>query len=285
MSQPAEVTSSDAAGVPLRRDPLGAADAPVAPRALSARRGLRKSLRGGGKILVVDDESWVRTLLTDYFTEEGYCVRQASNAEDALAAVRHNHPDVVLLDLGLPGKDGLEMLKCIRRDDPKVAVIAIGGAQELALAQATLQVGAVDYVFKPFNLDQLDHAVRSSMNTLKLFDEPDPVAFAFCQVQGVTIVTPKRNLDAGAASQMKVMLAELIERGASKLLIDLVAVGYVDSSGLGALVSAMKEARTIGGDLKLCAVKDEVCGLLRLTGLANHIAVYSNRQDAVASFL
>ena len=84
---------------------------------------------------------------------------------------------------------------------------------------------------------------------------------------------------------MKVMLAELIERGASKLLIDLVAVGYVDSSGLGALVSAMKEARTIGGDLKLCAVKDEVCGLLRLTGLANHIAVYSNRQDAVASFL
>ena len=284
MSQHTEVASPDVDGEAVRREGAMETDGPAAGRASIGRPKTVRSLRGRGKILVVDDDSWVRTLLTDYFTDEGYSVRQASNAEDALSAVRQNHPDVVLLDLGLPGRDGLEMLKCIRRDDPKVATIAIGGAQDLPLAQAALEVGAVDYLFKPFNLDQLDHAVRSSMNTLKLFDEPDPVSFAFCQVQGVTIVTPKRNLDAGAAGQMKVTLAELIERGASKLLIDLVAVGYVDSAGLGALVCAMKQARATGGDLKLCAVKDEVCGLLRLTGLANHIAVYSNRQDAVASF-
>jgi anti-anti-sigma factor len=285
MSEHTEMTGPGAKTIALRSDASAPANGPSAAQTAGTQPRAQRAVRGSGKLLVVDDESWVRTLLTDYFADEGYCVRQASNAEDALAAVRQNHPDVVLLDLGLPGTGGLEVLKRLRRHDGRIAVIAIGCAQDLALAQAALQVGAVDYLFKPFNLDQLDHAVRSSMNTLRLFDEPDPASFAFCQVQGVTIIAPKRNLDAGAAGQMKIVLAELVERGASKLLIDLVAVGYVDSAGLGALVSVMKQVRAVGGDLKLCAVNEEVCGLLRMTGLANHLAVYSNRQDAVAAFL
>lgn len=269
-----------------RYHPLGVEDE-VSTNATVQRAALSRPMRlaGRGKILVVDDESWVRTLLTDYFTEEGYSVRQASEAEQGLMVVRQSHPDIVLLDVGLPGSNGLEVLKQIRQEDPRIAVILMTDDEDLLAAQSAIQLGAVDCAFKPFNLDRLDHAVRSSMNTLYLFDDRRRAEVAVSQVRGVTVVAPRGSLDAGASNHLKVILTDLIAGGVSELVIDLAAVIYMDSAGLGALVSVMKQARAMVGDVKLSGVNDHMCSLLRMTGLANHIAVYSSRDQAVASFV
>lgn len=269
-----------------RYHPLGVEDE-VPANATVQRAALSRPMRlaGRGKILVVDDESWVRTLLTDYFTEEGYSVRQASEAEQGLMVVRQSHPDIVLLDVGLPGSNGLEVLKQIRQEDPRIAVILMTDDEDLLAAQSAIQLGAVDCAFKPFNLDRLDHAVRSSMNTLYLFDDRRRAEVAVSQVRGVTVVAPKGSLDAGASNHLKVILTDLIAGGVSELVIDLAAVIYMDSAGLGALVSVMKQARAMVGDVKLSGVNDHMCSLLRMTGLANHIAVYSSRDQAIASFV
>lgn len=66
--------------------------------------------------------------------------------------------------------------------------------------------------------------------------------------------------------------------------MDLGAVTYVDSSGLAALVAAMKQARSAGGDLKLCSVQDDVRSILEMTGLAGHIAVLREQDEAIAAF-
>lgn len=263
-------------------DGAPAADVPAAgPRSVFGRP-LR--LAGRGKILVVDDESWVRTLLTDYFTEDGYSVRQASEAEPALMVVRQSHPDIVLLDVSLPGTSGLEVLSQIRREDPRIAVIMMTDDEDLLAAQSAIQLGAVDYTFKPFNLDRLDHAVRSSMNTLYLFGDRRRAEVAVTHVQGVTVVAPRGSLDAGASNHLKSILTDLIAGGVSDVVLDLAAVVYMDSAGLGALVSVLKQARALAGDVKLAGANEHMCTLLRMTGLANHIAVYSSREQAIAAF-
>jgi anti-sigma B factor antagonist len=104
------------------------------------------------------------------------------------------------------------------------------------------------------------------------------------QSGGVTVVMPRRDLDMAAADQMKRTLTELVDKGQSKLLMDLGAVSYIDSSGMGALVAAMKHARSHGGDLRLCALQDDVRAIFELTRLIKAVTVHGTRQEALGSW-
>lgn len=104
------------------------------------------------------------------------------------------------------------------------------------------------------------------------------------QTGGVTLVVPTGDLDMGSADQMKRTLSELIEKGQSKLVMDLTSVSYIDSSGLGALVAAMKQARAVGGNLKLCGLQEDVRSIFEMTRLIKVMAVHSDREEAVSSW-
>lgn len=104
------------------------------------------------------------------------------------------------------------------------------------------------------------------------------------QTGGVTLVVPTGDLDMGTADQMKRTLSELIEKGQSKLVMDLTGVSYIDSSGLGALVAAMKQARAVGGNLKLCGLQEDVRSIFEMTRLIKVMAVHSDREEAVSSW-
>lgn len=112
-----------------------------------------------GKILVVDHEMWMRDLLANYLTAEGHTVTLAARADEALAAVHRDPPDLVLLDIGLPGADGLEAIRRIRQAAPEVGVIILTGNGDVDLARIGLQLGAVDCLFKPAGLDRLASSV------------------------------------------------------------------------------------------------------------------------------
>ena len=101
---------------------------------------------------------------------------------------------------------------------------------------------------------------------------------------GVTVVVPRGDLDMAAADQMKRTLTELVDKGQSKLLMDLGGVGYIDSSGMGVLVAAMKHARGRGGDLRLCALQDDVRAIFELTRLIKAMTVHGTRQEALGSW-
>ena len=116
-----------------------------------------------GRLLCVDDEAPVLEVLCEYFTTQGYSVETASSGADALAAVPRLRPDLVLLDVRMPGMDGLEVLKKIREIDPGLAVIMVTANEDVALARETLKIGAFDYVSKPFDFRYLDRAVSAAL--------------------------------------------------------------------------------------------------------------------------
>ena len=105
---------------------------------------------GLGRILVVDDEEPVRDVLCEYFESQGFGVEGAPDGEAALAALGRLRPDLVLLDVRMPGIDGVEVLRRIRRADPAVPVMVTAN-EDVALAKEMLKLGAFDYVAKPFD--------------------------------------------------------------------------------------------------------------------------------------
>jgi two-component system phosphate regulon response regulator OmpR len=115
-----------------------------------------------GRILIVEDEPPVREMLAEYLETHGYEVAQADRGTAMREAVEKNLPDVVLLDVNLPGEDGLTLARFLReRFD--VGIIMVTGASDVADRVAGLEIGADDYVVKPFDLRELRARVKSVM--------------------------------------------------------------------------------------------------------------------------
>ncbi len=116
-----------------------------------------------GKILVVDDEVEVVRLLKDFLTSKGYEVATALNGVEALAKVREMKPDIVLLDIIMPGMGGIDTLKEIKKIDPTIAVIMVTAVVDEELANRAVKLGAFDYITKPINIDYLETCVMVKM--------------------------------------------------------------------------------------------------------------------------
>lgn len=114
------------------------------------------------KILVVDDEPQIRTLLKATLFRAGYSVVEASNAREAMNAKGIDKPDLVLLDLGLPDRDGLELVSALK-GEPRSALIIISARDQTEQKVAALDLGADDYVTKPFDTEELLARVRASL--------------------------------------------------------------------------------------------------------------------------
>jgi DNA-binding response OmpR family regulator len=120
-----------------------------------------------GKILVVDDEPEVRTLMEHFLTDRGYEVRLAANGRQGLAEIEAFAPDVVLLDMHMPELDGLETLKHVAAHSPGLPVIMVTVNEDVETTSQMLQAGAADYVPKPFNLDYLEQAINIQLSAAR----------------------------------------------------------------------------------------------------------------------
>ena len=107
------------------------------------------------KLLIVDDQNGIRILLVEVFSSEGYQTFQASNGKLALDIVKQESPDLVLLDMKIPGMDGLEILKRIKKIDSKIKVIMMTAYGELYMIQEAKATGALMHFTKPFDIDEL----------------------------------------------------------------------------------------------------------------------------------
>src|SRR5215213_9765357 len=106
-----------------------------------------------GTVLVVDDEASIRELLLTVFQAEGFSVHAVADGESALLAISVSIPDVIVLDLGLPGISGADVLRQIRAGGIDVRVLVLSAALHGAAIAAN--AGADDYLAKPFDLDEL----------------------------------------------------------------------------------------------------------------------------------
>src|SRR5712692_8454692 len=122
-------------------------------------------------ILIVDDEAGIRESLSSILTDEGYVAESADSAERALERTAHGGLDVILLDVWLPGIDGLEALSRIQTMSHPPAVIMISGHATIDTAVRATKLGAFDFIEKPLSLEKIIVLVRNAVQQRRLEEE------------------------------------------------------------------------------------------------------------------
>ena len=111
------------------------------------------------KVLVVDDEPDAVGLLREFLRRKGLHVATAARGDEALTKIRQDPPDIVLLDISMPGMDGLEVLRRIQRSEEARGPDVIMLTAHAEMGREAMELGAFDYVLKPVDLDYLDRVL------------------------------------------------------------------------------------------------------------------------------
>jgi len=156
-----------------------------------------------GKVLVVDDEKGVRDTVRRILSYEGYTVAEAADGNATLDAVNEGRFDVVLLDIKMPGMDGIEVLKRIRQMDPDLPVLMFSGHGSIATAVETTRIGAFDFMEKPPDRDRLLIGVRNAIAGRRLAHEKASLELAL--TKGMKLV--------GKSAAMRRLIAEIARIG------------------------------------------------------------------------
>src|SRR5262244_3572306 len=120
------------------------------------------------RILIVDDEPGIRQSLKGVFEDEGFTAEAVSTGEDCLKRVEQDSYDLILIDIWLPGIDGLETLRRLREKSPQTRVIMISGHATIATAVSATKLGAFDFIEKPLSLEHTLLTVRNALSHRRL---------------------------------------------------------------------------------------------------------------------
>jgi two-component system KDP operon response regulator KdpE len=181
------------------------------------------------KILIVEDDAHIRRLLRVAVERAGYRAAEAANAREGLSLLDIDKPDLVLLDLGLPDRDGLELVQLIK---PRAAVIVVSARENTREKVAALDLGADDYLTKPFDTEELLARIRTALRHRLAQEAPLSVV----EIGTVTIDLERRRVVRDGAEihlspKEYAVLAELAKRpgrivGHTQLLRDVWGVAH-----------------------------------------------------------
>jgi len=138
------------------------------------------------RILIVDDELSVRTSLREWFLEDGF---EVETAEDGLDALRHLDDgafDLMIVDLKMPGMDGISLQRRVREIDPNATIVILTAFASVETAVEALKMGAFDYVTKPVDPDELSHTVRRALERKQLTEENVRLREKVSELSGAT---------------------------------------------------------------------------------------------------
>ncbi|MFH1854391.1 MAG: response regulator [Candidatus Omnitrophota bacterium] len=122
---------------------------------------------GEGKtVLIIDDEKDICDFFSYLLGQEGYCVEKATNGQKALNMVKEKRPDLILLDLKMPGMDGFEVLEELKKINGRIPIIILSDYGELDLSIKATRLGAHNCITKPFNLEKTKRAIEEAIETV-----------------------------------------------------------------------------------------------------------------------
>jgi len=156
-----------------------------------AKQEKGKEVKEMKSVLIVEDETIMRESLRDWLEDEGYEVETAEEGEEALQRIGKEKFGIAVLDLRLPGKDGLEVLREAKAQDPRLEGIIITAYPSVETAVEAMKIGAVDYIVKPFTPDALEKSIQAVLGPVQAEIKPEEPKIEAPAAEAAAVEEPK----------------------------------------------------------------------------------------------
>ncbi len=124
------------------------------------------------RILIIDDDEGIRNLIASILSNDQYQIEQAENGHQALEIFHTFQPHIIILDVIIPEMSGIDILNEIRKIDNQVKIIMISGWHDLGIVKESIELGATDFITKPFTPEELRNLIQKYFSELNYFTNP-----------------------------------------------------------------------------------------------------------------
>jgi DNA-binding NtrC family response regulator len=180
----------------------------------------------GRRIYLVDDDELILSMLSRTLEKEGYDVGTDSGRGDLIEKIMAWHPDVVLLDINLPGQNGMEMLRILKSDSADIEVIMLTADDTAETAVKAMKIGAWDYLTKPFNMDEVKIVITNAIKNIQLKKELEylrKISASFFEKEFIGVSKAKKELKEKMERMAKAHVPSILITGESGVGKEIVA--------------------------------------------------------------
>lgn len=235
------------------------------------------------KVLVIDDESATLTMFRLFLTAYGYSVLTAEDGETGIRLVREHHPEIVFTDIKMPGMDGFEVLKQVKKTVPSTAVIVVTGHGDMDHVVHALNLNATDYINKPIGRSALDAALRRAEACIA-DNRPSSDPIQITQSSDIDIISIRRSLSGRHKALLMASLQLLLDSGTSGIVIAFENYSAVDGGGITLLTRLLLKARTAGIHVCITGLSENFKAIFEMVGITR-VAVFADTIDDAASVI
>ena len=230
-------------------------------------------------VLVIDDEAATLTMFRLFLNAYGYSVLTAENGETGLRLVRERRPGIVFTDLKMPGMDGFEVLKQIKKTAPETEVVVITGHGDMDRA---LNLDATDFINKPIGRSALDAALKRAEARLD-DDRRDTEPLCMAISSGVGILSIHGTLSGRHKDLFTTSLQRALDSGAKGIVISFDNYSAVDGTGIALLTRLLSEARAAGTPVYIAGLSENFKTIFDMVGITRVAPCVDTVETAVSA--
>ena len=232
------------------------------------------------KILVIDDEKPTLGMFELFLGAYGYDVLTADNAEEGLRIFEKERPPIVLTDIKMPGMDGLEVLKRIKRLDPTTEVIVITGHGDMDLAVKAMALRATDFINKPIKKSALDDALSRAERRRELnFNQLEPKV-QLRKVDNTAVISVKGDCTEACRAKLLDTYKRAIEQTAKKILLCFDPNCTFDGAIVEFLTKLFSEEKSEDRTFAIAGITENMKKVFGMVGLTKFADIYESEKTA-----
>lgn len=233
-------------------------------------------------VLVIDDEAATLTMFRLFLNAYGYSVLTAENGETGLQLVREHHPGIVFTDLKMPGMDGFEVLKQIKKTAPETEVVVITGHGDMDHVVRALNLDATDFINKPIGRSALDAALKRAEARLN-DDRRDNAPLHVAISSGVGIVSIHGTLSGLHKNRFTAYLHRVLESGAKGIVISFDNFSAVNGTGIALLTRLLSETRATGTPVYIAGLSENFKTIFDMVGITRVAPCVDTVETAISA--
>ncbi len=232
------------------------------------------------KILVIDDEKTTLKMFRLFLDLYGYDIHTAESGEEGLEVFEREKPGIILTDIKMPGMDGIEVLKEIKRRAPETEVIVITGHGDMDLAIQALNLDAADFINKPIQRESLENGLARAHDRLRI-NRGKQNQVSTKMDKETLIIRIQGNVGTQSEKSLKDAYAEAIRKSADRVILHFDASTSVNGAGMAILTQLVVESEKDGVEIVMAGLSENFKQVFDIVGLSRMVRIYSSVEEAL----